>query len=155
MSEQPNIKNFKYTLHDILKNMNASVYSENEIRNVYNSVNLIDHLIVYNESYIAICDKYIYSKKNFIEQFIYSIDNLSKFINKRIYGIYLTSKNPYNTSFNDLSLTTNLNHVVTIYNEDINNLINDLLSYLYSNNIYVYESETDVYMLDKNTKWLV
>jgi hypothetical protein len=156
MLNQTIVKHFIRTVHNVLKNSNALVYSEQEIRNVYNHINMVDHLIIRDDLYIAICDKYINAKRFNIDQFKASINSLSKLLNKKIYGIYLTCKDPSYMSFNNLNFTYQLEDVITIYNKDKDDLINDLLNCLYLNKICIYENEQhDVYMLDKTTKWLV
>ena len=145
--QQINYKDIDKKIHRILKQTKSEVYTEGDIRKVYHHISGIDHLIISNNLCIAINDKHLqqgFKKQiNGINEFRNSVNNLSNLINKRIIGVYLSLNNNYSVfdNFSD-------ENFITICNSDRNKLILDLLNFLYSNSIYIYESEEDVYMLD-------
>ena len=145
---------FEDRIHDVLKNTKLEVYREKDIRSKYSShISGIDHLII-NENYcIAIQDKHVKSKKlscNDIHHFKTCVNDLSKIIKKKFFGIYLSILEPTihaSKSF-EFENKTNNNEFIFINNKDINILVYNFIYFLYSKNIYIYEND-DVYMLDE------
>jgi hypothetical protein len=137
---------FEKNVHDYLKSTNCNLLSEREVRNKYGSnVSGIDHLIVSDNYIICIQDKYMKSKPcvSQINHFIYCVFEVSYIEKKNCIGIYLSNLPP--TKEAQMSFESMNSKYENIYFKSINNsidkLINNLLDYLHSINIYSYEED--------------
>jgi hypothetical protein len=148
-------RKFEEYIHSILLQTNLPVLTEKEIRNKYISyISGIDHLILGKEYYIAIQDKYVRSRKPSnvdFNHFKCCVNDLSRFTNTKIIGIYLSLLNPTSYAVESFNFENSLNRnkFVFINNENPNKLVHNLIEFLYTKNIYLYEGE-DIIMIDKN-----
>ena len=152
---QENGRKFEEHIHSILIKTNLQVLREKEIKSKYFSyISGIDHLIIYKDYYIAIQDKYVRSKKPSnvdANHFKCCVNDLSKVTNTKIIGIYLSLLSPtiYAVESFNFENSLNRNEFLFINNENPNKLVHDLIEFLYTKEIYLYEDD-DVIMIDKN-----
>lgn len=150
---QENGRKFEDYIHNILLQTNLPILREKEIKSRYFSyISGIDHLIITKEYCIAIQDKYVKSKKPSnvdINHFKCCVNDLSRFMNTKIIGIYLSLLKPTSYAVDSFNFENSLknNEFLFINNEDPNKLVNNLVEFLYTKNIYLYEGE-DLIMLD-------
>jgi hypothetical protein len=140
-------RRFEDHIHSILIQTNLKILREKDIRMNYLSyITGIDHLLINNDYCIAIQDKYVKSKKPSnidIHHFKTCVNDLSKIINMKIIGIYLSLLHPTTYAIESFNFENSLNknEFYFINNEDPNKLTNSLIEFLYSKNIYLYEDE--------------
>jgi hypothetical protein len=143
---------FENNVHKQIKKTKYPVYTEREIINMFgNHITAIDHMITLDNINICIQDKYCkdpipIDKTN---HFMQTVNTVSQIINKPCIGIYLSHSKltkPSNYAFmtnNQL----NINKFIEINGNSEKELINNLMEYLYSIQIYMYESDGDCIML--------
>lgn len=143
---------FEDEIHELLIQTKLQVLRENDIVRKY-GLNLkgIDHL-VYGIGYIiCIQDKVTSSSPtlSLVNHFIQCVENIGHKEKIKCVGIYLT-KQPL-TKPGKLALLDankrNINLFLEIQDEDLPHLKHKLLSVLYENQIYLYESDDSLYML--------
>ena len=146
-------KNFEDRIHDLISQTKYDVYREKDIRSKYGTnISGIDHLIIGDEVCIAIQDKFVKSKKPCIvdiNHFKSCTSDLSKIINKKILGLYvslLKPTSPASKSFEIENKFTN-NYFIFINDEDENKLINKLITTLYEYKVYLYDEDLDLQMI--------
>ena len=147
---------FEDRIHYILKNTKLELYREKDIRSKYSShISGIDHLLIEENYCIAIQDKHVRSKKptnNDIHHFKTCVNDLSRIIKKKIIGIYLSIMEPTGPAIKSFEFENKINNneFLFINNKNIDILIYNFISFLYEKNIYIYENDDDIYMLDVN-----
>jgi hypothetical protein len=137
---------FERKVHDYLKSTNFNILNETEIRNKYGSnVSGIDH-IIFNDNYIiCIQDKYMSSKPCVyqINHFIYCVFEISYIEKKKCIGLYLSNLAPTRVaqkSFESMNQKYDFVIFKSIHNS-IDILIDSLLEYLYTLNIFIYDED--------------
>jgi len=137
---------FERKVHEYLKLTKNNILSERDIRNKYGSnVSGIDHLISTDEYIICIQDKFMKSKPcvSQINHFIYCVFEVSYNEKKKCIGIYLSNLPP--TREASMSFQSMNNKSENVYFKSINNeidkLIDSLLNFLHSINIFSYEED--------------
>jgi len=144
---------FENNVHKQLKKIKYPVYTEQEIINMYgNHITAIDHMIVLDNFIVCIQDKYskdpiTIDKTN---HFMQTVNTVSQIINKPCIGIYLSKSKltgPSNNAFNNNN-QINMNQFIEINGNTEKELINNLMEYLYSIQIYMYENDGDCIMLN-------
>lgn len=137
---------FENDVHKNLKFTNSTILSEREIRNKYGSnISGIDHLILTDDLTICIQDKYMKSKPSVsqINHFILCVSEVSTFEKRRCIGIYLSNLPPTreaSMSFKSMNDKYDNLYFLSI-NNSIDKLIDNLLDYLHSINIFTYEED--------------
>lgn len=143
---------FENNVQESLKQTNLNVLREKDVKRIFgNDITAIDHLIIYDNLYIAIQDKW-QNKKPSVDQinhFILCVKNIKQKTNKKIIGIYLSNfelSGPSQNAFNrNSSIDCNF---MSIYSQRQNVLLHKLMEFLYSNNIYYYDIDNCVVMFE-------
>lgn len=152
MSEDGRI--FENKIHSIISQSLYTVYREKDIRSIYGSnISGIDHLIIGGDICIGIQDKYVKCKKPCIvdvNHFKACISDLSKITGKKILGIYLSLLEPTSPAKKSIELENIFsdNYFIFINEKDENLLINKLIKTLYNYEVYLYDSDSDLQMIE-------
>jgi hypothetical protein len=143
---------FENCVHTQLKKTNYPVYTEREVINTFgNHITAIDHMIVLHNINICIQDKYCKEPINIgqVSHFMQTVNTVSQMVNKPCIGIYL-SRSKLTKPSNNAFITNNqmsINQFVEINGNIEKELINNLMEYLYSIQIYMYDNDGDCIML--------
>lgn len=143
---------FENYVHKELKKTRLSVYTEHEIINTFgNHITAIDHMIVLDNINICIQDKYCKDTINItqVSHFMQTVNTVSQIMNKPCIGIYLSKSKltgPSNNAFT-INNQMNINQFIEINGNTEKELINNLMEYLYSIQIYMYDNDGDCIML--------
>jgi hypothetical protein len=143
---------FENNVHKELKKLKYPIYTEREIINMCgNHVTAIDHMIILDNFNICIQDKYCKDSINISQtnHFMQTVNTVSQIVNKPCIGIYLSKSKltkPSNNAFNNNN-EINMNKFIEINGSTEKELINNLMEYLYSNQIFMYEPDGDCIML--------
>ncbi len=143
---------FENNVHKQLKKTKYPVYNELEVMNMFgNHITGIDHMIILDNMCICIQDKYCKVPINITNtsHFTQTVNIISQIINRPCIGIYL-SYDKFVGQNNKAFFPNNqmiMNNFIAIYGNTEKNLISNLMEYLYSINIYMYESDGDCIML--------
>jgi hypothetical protein len=143
---------FEKNLHKQLKMTKYPVYNQTEIMNVLgNHITAIDNMIVLDYGCLCIQHKYCRDNINIAQTnyFTQTVNTVSQLINKPCIGIYL-SRDKYLGQDNNLIFANNqmnMNNFIAIYGNTEKELINNLTEYLYSIQVYMYDSDGDCIML--------
>jgi hypothetical protein len=150
--EQNRGRLFEKSIHSFLQKTNLDVLSEKEVKRKYGiDTTAIDHLIELDSYILCFQDKYencnpSISKINHFIQCVTNVHNRSK---KICIGIYL-SKMPLSANsleaFNMNNISSQ-NIFISINNSNEESIIYDLVTLLYSNNIFLYEEDGSCIML--------
>ncbi len=161
MSKQDLGCKFETQIHELLqltKLTNKNILREKDIKKYSVHITGIDHLIDLDDFCIAIQDKYVHSHKptnTDIHHFKTCVNDLSKILKKKIYGIYLSILEPTAPAKKSIEYENSLknNEFNFMHHENKEKLVFELLQFLYSKNIYLYE-ENDTVMLNENENYL-
>ncbi len=150
-------RKFEDEVHELLTQTKLQVLRERDIVRKYGiHVKGIDHLI-YTDSYIICIQDKTESTRivlSSINHFITCVETISYKEKKRCVGIYLSKYGltaPSIKSFSDINLRNN-NLFYHLEDTDLEYLKHKLLELLYSNQIYIYDSEDCLYMLPSYSK---
>lgn len=143
---------FEYYVHVLISRTNCKVLRENEIVNKYSRLSYgIDHLIYLPDYIICIQDKWsdIKSGLSDINHFLKCVENVHiRENNKKCIGIYLTklpiTKGALNAFENENS--KRINSFLSIYDDDVDKILNKVTTIFYSNNIFFYEPDGSTIM---------
>ncbi len=148
---------FEDEIHELLVQTKLQVLREKDIVRKYGlNVKGIDHLVYHPDYIICIQDKTVSSSivLSSVNHFINCVESISYSEAKKCIGIYL-SKNgltgPSRTAIQDANLR-NRNLFLHLEDEDLEYLKFKLLDLLYSNQIYIYDSEDCLFMLPSTYK---
>lgn len=143
---------FEDDIHNLLIQTKLQVLREKDIVRKYGS-NLkgIDHLVYAIGYIICIQDKVTSSSPtlSLVNHFIQCVENIGHKEKIKCVGIYLTKQtltSPAKLALSDAN-KRNINLFLEIQDDDLAHLKHKLLSILYENQIYLYESDDSVYML--------
>jgi len=144
---------FEKSIHSFLQKTNLDVLSEKEVKKKYGiDTTAIDHLIELDSNILCFQDKYENCKPciSKINHFIQCVTNVSTRSNKKCIGIYL-SKMPLSENgleaFNINNISSQ-NIFISINNSNEELILYDLITLLYSNNIFLYEEDGSCIMID-------
>lgn len=147
-------RNFETYINQLLKNhTKCKVYTETEIRSKHKHITAVDHLIETDDLLIAIQDKYVRSRKPSIvdiNSFIVCCSHLSKIFKKKCIGVYVSLLELTNIAgIGFRKASTKMNIYMSLSDKSPLELLKKLVSFLYENDIYLYEDDRDdVYMID-------
>ena len=144
---------FENLVHDLISKTKYPVLREKEIINIFGILSFgIDHLIILPEYNICIQDKWRDSKIQLsnINHFIKSCDKISEAENKKCIGIYLTKLGISKGGLEALEYENikQKNFYLSLFDSDMNLLLEKLSNLLYSNQIYFYNSDGSIIMLN-------
>lgn len=152
ITEQNKGRLFEKSVHSFLQKTNLDVLSEKEVKKKYGiNMNDIDHLIELDSCILCFHNKYENCNPSIskINNFINCVTNISTKSNKKCIGIYL-SKMPLSANsleaFN-MNNINSLNIFISINNSNEEYILYDLITLLYSNNIFLYEEDGSCIML--------
>jgi hypothetical protein len=145
---------FENNVHEQLKKTNFPVYTEREIINMFgNHITAIDHMIVNDDFFLCIQDKYCKDPINISQtnHFMQTVNSVSQILNKPCIGIYLSKSKLSGPSNNAFMANNqfNINQFIEINGNTEKELIDNLTEYLYSIKIYMYDDDGDCIMLNK------
>lgn len=155
MYRQTEYKLFEDQIDEIIYKTKLQFLKEKQIKSLYSShISYIDHLIITKEYFIAVKSKQLINRPSSIDinNFRICINDLSKILNKKIVGIFLTLSEPTSDAIESFKFENN--KILIFYNLDSKKLINEFLRCLYSNDIYIYNENNDVYMIENNNDLL-
>ena len=144
---------FEKKVHDTLAQTNYLILKENDIIRKYGKLCFgIDHLIYCREIIIGIQDKWTESKPSLsqINHFVSSLKKIGNFEKKKLFGIYL-SKLPITSgaiSSFDYENSNSSNYFTNINDCEQEKLLKKLIKLFYLNDIYLYEYDGSIIMLD-------
>ena len=151
LSAQNHGRIFEDRIHNLVSSSKFEVYRENEIKTKYAThISGIDHLIIKDDLCIAIQDKYVKSKKPCIvdiNHFKSCVNDLSSILDTKITGMYVSLLQPTLPAEKSIKFENDKegNEFVFINNENEDDLVTDIIRYLYENKIWLYDGD-DVYM---------
>ena len=125
---------------ELLNDKNNLIYNvlnltKSKIYFIHNNSLIIDYIILHNNILYFIFNKLYIANINDINNLLLDIEKLKNiYYNYKI--VILTQK----------KIKCNYN-VVNIYNTNINIIIQNLILYLYKNQIYLYDNENDIIMI--------
>ena len=151
-------KIFENNIHNFLsKTRHELLMNETQIRAIDSTITAIDHLLVSNNVYYCFQDKILKTTISISDfnHFIKCVEKVSTKINHscKIYAIYLSQtdfSSISNKQFNEenakykYGLST-IEYIKIINNKD--SIIEYLQQFLYSNNIFSYDTEGDCLMI--------
>ena len=143
----------KYIHETVLKKTKYEILSEKEIKCKYGHNNsAIDHFIELDDFCLCIQDKYEQTCPHIqkINHFIACVTNVSQICKKRCISIYLSRlplTGPSNLAFINQNTNT-MNKYYSINNNDKEELIKNLILFLYEIGIYRYEEDDSCIMLE-------
>ena len=155
MNNQKKGKMFEDRIHNILTFTKLKIYREKDIRSNYAShISGIDHLIMNDDICIALQDKYVKSKKPTnvdIHHFKTSVTDLSKILKRKVIGVYLSLLSPTQPATDSFNFENknSKNEFLFINDQDEELLINKFISFLYENNVYIYDDD-NIFMIGDN-----
>jgi len=152
MTPQQEGKNFELYIYNILQQSNYALYTEQDIRKKYKHITAIDHILECNNTILCFQDKWTSStiSNEKVNHFISAILQLEVELrnnnnnNYKFIGIYL-SKNPFSKPAQIIANKFPY-ELKSIYCNDFNTIKNELIHYLYSKNIYLYDHDNDIIM---------
>lgn len=156
-SPQKNGKDFDTHVNNILKKTNETiVLDEIEISRKYgNEFKAIDSLIITNFNYIVFLQYKLHKTKispRDVTYFLTECDGLSKKVNLPYICIYISyeglSENSIKWVNNYISKNTHLLNFISINDKNENILIENLVQYLYSLELNLYEDDGSTIMQD-------
>lgn len=135
MTAQQNGKEFEKYIDEILRTNYKEVYNEKIIRQKYDFITGIDHILKINNIIICIQDKLTNRKitNSQINHFISGINQLKTIIDNINYfyiGLYI-SKKPFSAYAQKIA---NINYISSIHDEDVNKIKIKLFIFLYDFN---------------------
>lgn len=143
---------FEDQVHEILIQTKLQVLREKDIVRIYGqNLKGIDHIVYHNNCIICIQDKTNNTSivLSTVNHFINSVETISYTENKRCIGIYLSKSgltSPARLSLSDAN-TRNRNLFLELEDLNLENLKYKLIKLLYSNQIYLYDSDDCIFML--------
>lgn len=143
---------FEDSVHELISQSNYQVLREKEIVDKYSVLsNGIDHLIYLPEYIICIQDKWRDTKASLsdINHFIKSVENIHVRENyKKCNCLYLTKLPITKGALDAFEYENNkgINNFISIYDDNMDLLLNKLTTLFYLSNIYFYEPDGSVIM---------
>ena len=125
-----------------LQSINKHQYAQYNI-----NLNFINIMTITNNFIICIYTNYIGYN---IDGFLTEIKLVQKHFKKKILGIYITFFK-INIEFENIILNENnknYNKIISLYNSNIDKLLNMIMQILYTHNIFCYDNSDDVIMID-------
>lgn len=150
MYRQAEYKLFEDRIDKIIYKTNLPFLKEKHIKSFYSShISYIDHVIITKEYFIAVKSTQLFNQPSNIDinNFRLCVNDLSKILNKRIVGIFLSLKEPTLEAIESIKFEKD--NFILIYNLDHKKLENEFIKCLHLNEIYIYD-ENNVYMLGNN-----
>jgi hypothetical protein len=149
---------FETQIHNLLKTTCQTVLREKDVINKYGKISsAIDHLLYENtpsSDIIVIQDKWRESSQQLseINHFIHSVQHIERFEKKYVKAaIYLSRKKISSGAKLSIDTENQIKHrYYNIYDDDMNIAQFKLTQMLYYLNIYTYEDDGSVIMLDYN-----
>ena len=145
---------FEKNIYDCLELTRNIVYMENYITETFGkNSSSINYMLSTPNFNICFHNKWISVKPSLtsINHFIQSVNNISRISNKKCYGIFISNMPLTSTCLlalkNENERNENLK-LIFIQNSNQDIIIKELLLYLYSINIYLYEEDNSCIMLD-------
>jgi hypothetical protein len=143
---------FENNVHTQLKKTKYQVYTEREVINMFgNHITAIDHMIDLDNVCLCIQDKYCKDPITIdkTSHFMQTVNTVSQVINKPCIGIYLSHSKltgPSNNAF-VMNNQMSMNKFIEINGNSEKELINNLMEYLYSIKVYMFDNDGDCIML--------
>ena len=143
---------FEKSIHSYLEKTKLIVLSEKEIKRKYGiDTTAIDHLIELDSFILCFQDKYekICPSISKINHFIQCVSNISLRSQKKCIGIYLSIMPLSTNSMYAFNIQNNIspNKFISINNINEELIFNDLIYYLYDNQIFLYEDDGSCIMI--------
>lgn len=147
MTPQQNGRNFEFLIKKLLLQTKYPIYDEKQIRKEYCYITGIDHILLCNNTLICFQDKWTcnnISNKD-INHFVMGINQLKYKLNNFIFiGVYL-SKNKLSCHAQKIA---DDNNIISINDNNTDVIIYKIMEFLYKLNIYIYDEENDIIMLN-------
>lgn len=147
---QEDRKNFEKDIYKYLELTKNIIYRENDIIQLFGKNNsVIDNIILTNKFNLCFHNKWISAKPSLcsINNFIQCVNNISKSTFKKCYGIFIS-----NLPLTDEALKAfkdeNNNFFILIQDYDQNIIFKNLLEFLYSIEIFIYDEDNSCIMLE-------
>lgn len=138
----------KNKINEFLKSTNLPYYDEKYIQTFNNNLNEIDFVLNINNYNVCISIKFIYPAPSSltITKFISNINLIKQLTNKETYGILLLKSDISSDSVFQLKICPI--HVQILQNNDKEVLYKIFMKYMYSNSIFIIDSDNDTVMIE-------
>jgi len=148
---------FEQHVHKMLLLTRHQVLSERDIINKFgNHITAIDHMIDLNNVVLCVQDKFQQANISIsqLNHFTHTVNCVSDITNKKCIGIYLSKSGLSKPCIESMSFenSKNKNYYKSIYSNSEDELLFRFALYLYDNNLYLYEENGDIVMLDIENK---
>jgi hypothetical protein len=151
---------FNESINNCLHKTKLKVLSKEEIKIKYKDNLNICHLIEFDSNILCFINSYEKFSKDSpkessedslkekikINNFIKDVTSISIIEKKKCIGVYI-SKNPLSKNYLDLFNINIFNTFISINNPNKEYILDDLITLLYSKNIYIYEEDGSCIML--------
>ena len=157
LSPQIHGKIFESDIHSFLTKTRQHLLNEAEIRKYDSTITAIDHMLFANNICFCFQDKWLktsISNSNF-NHFCKCVEKVANKISNTIYAIYISNTNFSSIAqilFNEendkfKSGTSKIKYIKINNNNNKEIIFKELQELLYSNNIYIYDTDNDCLML--------
>jgi len=148
---------FEDNIHNLLLQTKKSVYRERDIIQSFGKhITAIDHMIILDDYCLCIQDKYQQTTVSISQtnHFIKCVRDMSDILKKPCIGLYISRVGlsaPSNESFkSENQKLYNNNKFITLSATIQEEIIKKLTKYLYKKNIFLYDADDDLIMIDRD-----
>jgi predicted helicase len=153
MTPQQKGKIFENDIHNFIINTKKLVLREIDIKREFGTnISGIDHLIICDNYCICLQDKLQQTTitNSQVGHFITCVNNLSRKLNKRCIGIFISNNNfssHAEKQIFDENSANMINKFDIIYDQNFDNLCRKIMLFLYEKHIWLYEPNGDCMMI--------